>query len=291
MDIQPSLPSIATGQSPQVAAPAATRTAAPTDAIKAPSNAGALKAYFQQAQQDVETIRSGPAASDEKYQPSPEDAAEAERLYSGYVSELPRSPEAKAAIMTILGRLQQLEREAAAEGQPLNIDGVTPTMMFLYRFVGDPKVSDEMLLAMSSRVKLANVARTPEQCQDIEARVPGCRQLPSHRMAVALLSAITGIPADQLSANCPDLGLSGTPDDGLWEPGTGVGEVEERKGEFQLSNVLHDVTDYLQDAGVDGLNEAVWGHDDKLGSAIASWWEARWGDDRYPESQGGVRGW
>lgn len=263
----------------------------PSALIDAPAQAGALRAYAVQAQQDVGRLRSGVPSGEAQYQPSAEDAAEAERLYSGYVSQIPRSPEAKAAIMTILGRLQQLEREATAEGQPLVIDGVTPTMMFLYRFVGDPKVSDEMLLAMSSRVKLADVARTPEQCKDIEERVPGCRQLPSHRVTVALLSALTGIPADQLSANCPDLGLSGTPDDGLWEPGTGVGEVDDRKEEFQLATVLHDVTDYLQDAGIEGLNEAVWGYDDGFSSAIASWCEARWGDDRYPESEGGVRGW
>ncbi len=290
MDIQPSLNSLTAA--PSARAPQkSVEAAAPSNALEAPAQAGALRAYAAQARQDVDSLRSGAPSDEAQYQPSAEDAAEAQRLYSGYVSELPRSPEAKAAIMTILGRLQQLEREAAAEGQPLNIDGVTPTIMFLYRFVGDPKVTDDMLLAMSSRVKLADVARTPEQCKDIEERVPGCRQLPSHRMAVALLSALTGIPADQLSAQCPDLGLSGTPDHGLWEPGTGVAEVDERKGEFQLSNVLHDVTDYLKDAGVEGLNEAVWGHDDGVISAALSWYEARWGDDRYPESEGGVRGW
>lgn len=194
-----------------------------------------------------------------------------------------RSPEAQQAILTMVARLLQIQESHAACGPKLEVDGVSAVRMFLQEFVSNPKVTDQMLLKMGS-IELKDLARTPEEQRDIEERVPGSRDLISHKMAVALLSAVTGIPPEILSQQCPDLGLSGTPKLGLWEPGTGWTEQMsgEEKEDFQLANILHDTTDFLKDAGIDGLNQAVWGSESGTVSAYDSWMAAYDGD-RYAE--------
>jgi hypothetical protein len=191
----------------------------------------------------------------------------------------PRSQEAQAAVLTMVSRLLQIQESSNGKGTKLEVDGVTPVRMFLVEFVNNQKVTDEMLIKMG-KVELKDLARTPEEQKDIEERMPGSRELITHKMAVALLSAMTGIPPEILSQQCPDLGLSGTPDYWLWEPGTeGCGQEKE---DFELANILHDTTDFLKDAGVDGLNRAVWGDESSEGSAWNSWWESIEGD-RYAE--------
>lgn len=126
--------------------------------------------------------------------------------------------------------------------------------------VGNPKVTDEMLLRLS-RVPLAAVERSESERADILARVPSARDLPSHVFCVALMSAVTGLSAAELSEKVPDLGLAGTPSTVLFAPSlTGT----------QRSTALHDFSDFLTAAGVKGLNEALWGAEGTLTSALIS---------------------
>ncbi len=212
-----------------------------------------------------------------RYEPQDEHLPLAEAMCSAAFVIVKRSPEAQNAVKKMAARILQLEAHYAAQGTELKIDGVSVMKMFMIEFVMNPRVTDEMLIKMGS-VELKDLARTPERRKNIEERVPGCRELITHKMTVALLSAVTGIPPEILSSHCPDLGLSGTPGLGLWEPGTGYPEqLVGGKEDFQIANILHDTTDFLKDAGIDGINFAVWGQEGSIASADVSVSEAYWG--------------
>ena len=217
-----------------------------------------------------------------RYQPIARYDQQSAELCQGCPGYAGRRSDAQQAARTVVGRLLQMMDVAGANGRPLQLDGVTPVTMFLHDFLNNPAVSDDMLVKMGS-VELQDLARTPERQANIEERQPGCRDLITHRMAVALISALTGIPPKILSKQCPDLGLSGTPGWGLWIPGSecelgAEGDPED----YQLGNILHDTTDFLQGAGIGGLNLAIWGEDSSEWSAAESWDQASRGD-RYPE--------
>jgi hypothetical protein len=125
----------------------------------------------------------------------------------------------------------------------------------------NPKLSNETLLQMS-QVKLDQLAESPEDQAEIERRVPGSRDLDSHKFTVGLLSAITGVDPKALSREAPGLGLTGA-------PGTPLLFAPKKTG-LQRSTALHDTTDYLRGAGVKGVNKAVWGVENRVVSAFLS---------------------
>jgi hypothetical protein len=123
------------------------------------------------------------------------------------------------------------------------------------------KISNEKLMEMS-RVPLDKLAESPEDHKEIERRVPGSRNLDSHKFTVGLLSAITGIDPKQLSQAAPGLGLTGA-------TGTPILFAPKSSG-LQRSTALHDTTDYFRAAGVSGVNKAVWGVENRVISALKS---------------------
>ena len=142
----------------------------------------------------------------------------------------------------------------------VKLGGDSVERMLVEGILKNPKVTNEMILKMS-KVPLEKLADTPADKAAIERRVPGSRETPTHKFTVALLSAITGVDPKKLSEASPGLGLTGTPSTRLVVP--------ERPG-LQRSTALHDTTDYLKHAGVDGLNKAVWGSESSFWSAIKS---------------------
>jgi len=142
----------------------------------------------------------------------------------------------------------------------MKLGGDSVERMLTEGILKNPKVTNEMILKMS-KVPLEKLADTPADKAAIERRVPGSRETPTHKFTVALLSAITGVDPKKLSEASPGLGLTGTPSTRLVVP--------ERPG-LQRSTALHDTTDYLKHAGVDGLNKAVWGSESSFWSAIKS---------------------
>lgn len=185
-----------------------------------------------------------------------------------------RGEDARVVIQATFERLAILEEDFKRAGQPLEIAGVTPTVLYFRKFVINPAIDDAQLVAMS-KVQPQQLATPPEKRKEVVEEFPDYAQQPSHRLAVALLSAICDIPYSQLSALCPDMGFSGTAGTRLWRPGEGIFEqlmpdFVATTEEFELANVLHDTTDSLEQAGIEGTNEDVWGVDGAAGSACLS---------------------
>ncbi|HVE87516.1 MAG TPA: hypothetical protein VND93_31880 [Myxococcales bacterium] len=141
------------------------------------------------------------------------------------------------------------------------LGGDSVERMLVEGLLKNPKVTNDMLMKMS-KVPLEKLADSPKDKAEIERRVPGSRDLPSHKFTVGLLSAITGADPKKLSAQSPGLGVTGS-------PGTPILFAPERTS-LQRSTALHDTTDYLKYAGVDGLNKAVWGYESSTWSAAQS---------------------
>ncbi len=185
-----------------------------------------------------------------------------------------RGEDARVVIQATFERLAILEEDFRAAGQPLEIAGVTPTVLYFRKFVINPAIDDDQLVAMS-KVTPDRLATPPDKRRRVVEKFPDYAQQPSHRLAVALLSAICDIPYSELSQLCPDLGFSGTAGTRLWRPGEGIFEqlmpdFVATTEEFELANVLHDTTDSLEQAGIEGTNEDVWGVDGAAGSACWS---------------------
>jgi len=227
------------------------------------------RGYLAQAAQDVGSVRSA-EAGEQAYV----DTMSA--LYSWMLDGLEeprRGPQARQVILETLARLSRLEFRDPS----LQILDVKPSLIYWTKFAANPDMRDEQLTGIAA-VKIESLQRTPEEIARIKGQFPNYAELPSHKMAVALLSGITGIPAQELSDKCPDLGLSGTPDTRLWVPGEGCLEFG-TPGEYQLANALHDTTDFLDQAGVPFVNWAVWGEASSFGSALVSVASAWWGND------------
>ncbi|QSQ28179.1 hypothetical protein JY651_20010 [Pyxidicoccus parkwayensis] len=165
--------------------------------------------------------------------------------------------------------LERVRRADATLG--FTLGGSTVEDFFRRNLLDNPRVTDAQLLAIS-QVALEQLATPPELRARVLEKVPEARQLPSHRFTVALMAAVTGLDAQALSEATPDLGLTGSPQVPwlLWAPRT---EREQR------CTSLHDFTDYLRAAGVQGINAAVWGVESRELSALIVWIESGpWAD-------------
>jgi hypothetical protein len=155
-------------------------------------------------------------------------------------------------IQTMVNRARQFDTK---------LGGDSVERMLTEGILKNPRVTNDMLMKMS-QVPLDKLADTPADRAETERRVPGSRDLPSHKFTVGLLSAITGADPAALSRASPGLGVTGS-------PGTPVLFAPERTS-LQRSTALHDTTDYLKYAGVPGLNKAVWGSESSTWSAAKS---------------------
>ena len=233
------------------------------------STATAPHPYLAQAAQDVGAVRSAEAGE----QAYVDTMATLYGWMLDRMQEPRRGPRARQVILETLARLSRQEFRDPS----LQILEVKPSLIYWKKFAANPDMQDEQLTGIAA-IKIESLQRTPEEIARIKAQFPNYAEQPAHKMAVALLSAITGIPAQELSDKCPDLGLSGTPGTRLWVPGEGCLEYG-TPGEYQLANALHDVTDFLDQAGVPFVNWAVWGEATSFGSALVSIASAWWGND------------
>jgi hypothetical protein len=156
------------------------------------------------------------------------------------------------AVQGMLDRARQVK---------VTLGGESVEHMLTEAILANPKISNDKLLEMS-RVPLEKLSDSPEDRAETERRVPGSRNLDSHKFTVGLLSSITGIDPAKLSEASPGLGLTGA-------PGTPILFAPQRSG-LQRSTALHDTTDYLRGAGVSGVNKAVWGVENRILSALKS---------------------
>jgi hypothetical protein len=159
------------------------------------------------------------------------------------------------AVQAMWTRMQQMP------GNDIRIKGDTPASLMGRAILDSKHVTNEQLIAMS-KVTVDQLATDPASRQKVLDKVPNARELPVHKFTVAMLSAATGIDPKKLSEACPDLGLTGAP---------GTPLLYAAKTErMQRSTALHDFTDYLRGAGIQGLNKAVWGVEGRIASALVS---------------------
>jgi hypothetical protein len=83
---------------------------------------------------------------------------------------------------------------------------------------------------------------------------------PGHLMAVDAFYMLTSNPKGQVSTKLNGLGFTGT--------SSLLITYAENNPALLLGTIEHDLTDYLQDAGVTNLNTSLWGIADKAASAL-----------------------
>lgn len=156
------------------------------------------------------------------------------------------------AVQTMVDRARKFD---------VKLGGESVEQMLTKAILANPKISNEKLMEMA-RVPLEKLSESPSERAEIERRVPGSRNLDSHKFTVGLMSAITGVDPKKLSDTTPGLGVTGAPGTPiLFAPGwTGL----------KRSTALHDTTDYFRAAGVSGVNKAVWGVENRVLSAAKS---------------------
>ncbi len=169
--------------------------------------------------------------------------------------------------------IQPLIAEMLDRLQPYNditLRGQTPESALRRFILRNRAISNAQLRAMT-RATLEKMADTPEACKETLHRFPNHQKHPAHRFAVALLVAVTGKSDKEISNNIPSLGVTGTPRRFL-----GLVQVfyVSDSPYVQLSTALHDFTDTMRQAEVEGINEAVWGIEGQVPSAIVSWFWA-----------------
>jgi hypothetical protein len=171
----------------------------------------------------------------------------------------------------IAARAAQVRQEmlARARTSTSEIAGQTPEGLVRRAIVENPNITDYQILAMG-QLRPEQVASSPDAQRRTLEQVPNARELPSHRFTVDMLHAITGIDRETLSRNGPDLGITGSADT-VW-PGTETPIVFHAPptDRERLSTSLHDVTDTMRYAGVPGVNNAVWGTEGQVPSAVSS---------------------
>jgi len=155
------------------------------------------------------------------------------------------------AIQTMMARMDQCQ---------VTLNGDTPSSLFSRAILDNRHVTNEQILAMAN-VKLEQLTDSPEDRAKVLKKIPNAQQLDSHKFTVAMLAAATGVDAQKLSEMTPSLGMTGAPGTPLlYAPKTPA---------MQRGTAMHDFTDYLRGAGIQGLNKAVWGVENRILSALA----------------------
>jgi hypothetical protein len=158
-------------------------------------------------------------------------------------------------MQAMMTRIQQ------SPGANVTIRGDTPASLFGRAILDNPNISNEQILAMS-RVRLDQLALSPEARDAVLARVPNARQLPVHDFTVAMVAGATGLDPRAVSEACPDLGVTGAPDTPVF--------FASGMGSLQRATALHDFTDNMRAVGIEGVNRGVWGSESRVWSAIIS---------------------
>ncbi len=165
-------------------------------------------------------------------------------------SSIQRDPSLKPIIDGMLARL---------DASDLIIDGDTPRSLFEREILNNPKVTDDQIRRMGE-VSIDQISDSPSARRRTLRRFPDVQSSINHRFTRDLIAGITGLSPDAISNAKPSLGLTGSARFGpLWKS-----EVPE----VQKFTALHDTTSVLQDAGVRGLNKAVWGQSSSVVSAV-----------------------
>ncbi|MFN4849029.1 MAG: hypothetical protein ACK5H5_03255, partial [Microcystis sp.] len=136
------------------------------------------------------------------------------------------------------------------------INGYSATKLVVDQFLANPKVTNQQLIQISRSTLdkfSADDSTVPTKYSDYATK-------PGHLMAVDAFYMLTGNPKGQVSTELNGLGFTGT--------SSLLVTYAENNPALLLGTIEHDLTDYLQDAGVTNLNTSLWGIADKAASAF-----------------------
>ncbi|TRV42127.1 MAG: calcium-binding protein [Microcystis flos-aquae Mf_QC_C_20070823_S20D] len=136
------------------------------------------------------------------------------------------------------------------------INGYSATKLVVDEFLANPKVTNQQLIQISRSTLdkfSADDSTVPTKYSDYATK-------PGHLMAVDAFYMLTGNPKGQVSTKLNGLGFTGT--------SSLLITYAENNPALLLGTIEHDLTDYLQDAGVTNLNTSLWGIADKAASAF-----------------------
>lgn len=161
--------------------------------------------------------------------------------------------EAGKAILSLKNKINSAQGRSYATPQIFE----QSVQIFVKHFLDNPSVTNAQIIAMD---KVAASSIKSNDAKKVEEKFKNYADYDSHQIAVNIFSFITGAPQAEISNQAPDLGFTGTPDKFL---------LAATIPALILGTILHDVTDYLKDAGVVGINKALWGFEGKIESALA----------------------
>lgn len=164
-----------------------------------------------------------------------------------------------------------LDRMRRSEYANLKIMGETIESLFARAILDNQYVTNQQIIQISEvtfeRIK-AGQGTSDEDREWVLKKTHGkARDVPVHKFTVALMAAATNHVNENgmekaFSMEFPDLGVTGAINTPLM--------MIAKTPRVQLSTALHDFTDYMRNAGVVGLNKAVWGIEDRILSAFVS---------------------
>ncbi|MDB9508916.1 hypothetical protein PN502_18005, partial [Microcystis aeruginosa CS-338/01] len=136
------------------------------------------------------------------------------------------------------------------------IDGYSATKLVVDKFLANPKVTNQQLIQISK----STLDKFSADDSTVPTKYPDYDKKPGHLMAVDAFYMLTGNPKGQVSTELNGLGFTGT--------SSLLITYAENNPALLLGTIEHDLTDYLQDAGVTNLNTSLWGIADKAASAF-----------------------
>ena len=144
----------------------------------------------------------------------------------------------------------------------LRIDGYSATRIVVENFLDDPNVTNEQITQISRRARNDFGVR---DLDNVRNKYPDYASRLGHIVAVDAMYILTGQNQAWISDHLSGLGFTGT-------PGKLITYATDPK--LLLGTILHDITDYLQDAKIEGINKAIWGVSGKVTSALVMALEA-----------------
>ncbi len=140
----------------------------------------------------------------------------------------------------------------------------TASKLIVKNFLDNPDITNDQIIKVANASKLG-ITISSSDADKVKQRFPNYDQEPLHLVSVDTVAILTGLSQDEISDLAPDIGMTGTPDTfQFFSPLESLG----------LGTILHDITDYLDDAfrekeiQVASFNKSLWGLEDKVASAL-----------------------
>lgn len=131
------------------------------------------------------------------------------------------------------------------------IDGYSATKLVVDKFLANPNVTNQQLIQISKSTLDKFSADDSTSSSSVPKKYSDYATKPGHLMAVDAFYMLTGNPKGQVSTKLNGLGFTGT--------SSLLVTYAENNPTLLLGTILHDLTDYFQDAGVANLNTSLWG--------------------------------